>query len=94
MTWTVILENGEREGVQTLSKEFTISSNRRLNEFVLIQYLDPFGDTTFNKLQMSDLIKDLNGLKKTDSNELIDEICELAERCKSGIHLYLTFYGD
>ena len=43
---------------------------------------------------MSDLIKDLNELKKTESNELIDEICQLAERCKSGIHLYLTFYGD
>lgn len=94
MTWTVILENEDREAVQTLSNEFDLSSNTRLGEFVLIKYLDPYGDATFNKLQMSDLIKDLNELKKTESKEQIDEICQLAARCKSGVHLYLTFYGD
>ena len=94
MTWTVILENEDREPIQTLSNVFFLSAKTRLEDFVLIKYLDPYGDATFNNLQMSDLIKDLNELNRTESNELIDEICRLAERCKSGIHLYLAFYGD
>ena len=41
MTWTVILEKGDKQAVQTLSNEFDLSSNTRFGEFVLIKYLDP-----------------------------------------------------
>ncbi|MBC8045136.1 MAG: hypothetical protein IAF08_16980 [Rhizobacter sp.] len=66
----------------------------RLSELKLLRYLDPYGDATFNHLQMDDLIKDLDDLENIEHNPLTAEIQKLAARCKSEVHTYLTFYGD
>jgi hypothetical protein len=60
----------------------------------LLSYLDPYGDTFFNRLQIDDLIEDLRHLEKLETNTLINDICVLAERCKEEINSYLVFYGD
>jgi hypothetical protein len=94
MAWTIILEDEHKKPVSTLSDEFDIGFNGDMNNFKLLCYLDAYGDTFFNRLQMEDLIKDLQSLKLVESNPLLDEIKILAERCKNEEHTYLAFYGD
>lgn len=97
MAWTVILENENKRPIISLNKEFR--SNLLFDEdykskFQLLKYLDPYGDTVFNKNQMDILIADLLLLQKKSENKVVREIIELARKCKDGIHMYLVFYGD
>ena len=94
MAWTVILEDEKKEVISSLNREFDTSWRENLNGFKLLCYLDPYGDTFFNRMQMDDLIQDLQHLEKMEANPLIAEIRSLAERCKKEIHTYLVFYGD
>lgn len=94
MGWTVILEGAGRESLSSLGREFHIASRDNVKGSKLLAYLDPFGDTFFNRLQADDLVEDLRNLEKLEPNTLINDICALAERCKHDIHSYLVFHGD
>ncbi len=94
MGWTVILEDARKKVISTLDREFHIASRDNVKGSKLLSYLDPYGDTFFNRLQIDDLIEDLQNLDKLEPNKLINDICALAERCKEEIHSYLVFYGD
>jgi hypothetical protein len=94
MAWTIVLENENKTLISSLSSEFDTGLRNDLSGFKLFCYLDAYGDTIFNRLQMDDLIKDLKSLKLSETNPLLDEIQLLAERCKNEEHTYLVFYGD
>lgn len=97
MAWTIILEDEKRQAVKSLQKEFVsreMFNSDFLIQTTLLKYVDPYGDTVFNNLQIDDLVTDLELLKGFEDNELIDKIVSLAQECKSEIHTYLTFYGD
>lgn len=98
MAWTVILENEKREPVKSLNGEFyssSLTTEKKQEDFTLLKYLNPYGDTVFNSLQSEDLIFDLNKLKEQDAqNLMIDDLIELAKHCKQTPHTYLIFYGD
>jgi len=92
MSWTIVLENEKKLEIASLEDEFETDTD--LSNFKLLCYLDKYGDTIFNHLQMKDLINDLKNLKILEINPLIDEIIKLAIKCKEGTHIYLVFYGD
>lgn len=94
MAWTIILEDENKEPISSLSNEFDMELSNGEEKFRLLCYLDAYGDTFFNRLQMDDLIKDLQILKLKEVNPILDEIKILAERCKKEEHTYLAFYGD
>ncbi|WAC10377.1 hypothetical protein [Dyadobacter pollutisoli] len=97
MAWTVILEDENKNDIELLEQEFSMVNlnNSEKETFKLLKYLDPYGDTIFNNLQMSDLISDLIYLKGIEqNNELINLIIELAKKCQSDNHCYIAFYGD
>jgi len=81
-----------------MPKEFVLSNHEILDQenFKLLKYLDPYGDTTFNAFMFEDLIKDLTALKKIlpGDKEQIDELINYAKECDNDIHTYLKFYGD
>lgn len=60
--------------------------------------IDWNGDTTFNRLQMPRFLAEWETLAKhsqsPEETKLVAEVKELAERCDSGVHLYLKFIGD
>lgn len=64
----------------------------------VLKYVDWYGDTVFNRLQMDDLLREFQqirtGAQDGGDKELISRIMVLAERCKNEPHLYLKFYGD
>jgi hypothetical protein len=98
MSWTVILEDENKVEIESLGKEFSLKSFDNViksNDFKLIKYIDPYGDTVFNRLQMNDLISDLEFIVQIEpDNQLVNEIVLLAQKCLSQPHMYLTFYGD
>jgi hypothetical protein len=63
-----------------------------------LRYIDPWGETTFNHLQMDEVISELRRIRKKTAVEaeraFIDAIEGMATRCKEGEHRYLKFLGD
>lgn len=97
MAWAVILEDENKNEIELLAREFSLDdlNNSAKETFKLLKYLDPYGDTIFNLLQMPDLISDLIYLNEIEqNNELLNLIIELAKKCQSTSHCYLVFYGD
>lgn len=97
MSWTVILEDENKIIIESLNEEFSISDLSYLEggKFKLLIYLDPYGDTIFNNLQIPDLISDLAILKEDYPNmELINEVMVLAKKSLEIVHSYIVFYGD
>jgi hypothetical protein len=63
-----------------------------------LRFIDPYGDTTFNRLQIPTLIEELKAvLHNVPDNGMRDHlrrVIELAEKSRDEIHTYLKFYGD
>ncbi len=63
-----------------------------------LRFIDPYGDTVFNRLQLSQLLRELNQLeaitKDDQEHELIRKIEDLVTRGQGDTHLYIKFYGD
>jgi hypothetical protein len=63
-----------------------------------LRYIDPWGETVFNHLQMDELISELRRVRLAASTEeqraFVDAIEGLASRCKAGEDIYLKFIGD
>jgi hypothetical protein len=62
-----------------------------------LRFIDWYGDTVFNHLQMDQLIEELARVAEQsppDARSLLDQVRRLAVRCKRGTHLYLWFVGD
>ena len=98
MTWNVQLENENRKVISSLDELFDcplLHNSEVLEKSHLLRYVDPYGDTVFNNLQIDDLLADLEMLLEYEpENGLIKEIIKLANECKSRVHTYLVFYGD
>jgi len=66
--------------------------------FRFLPFIDPYGDTIFNRLQMDELILELHRIQleavSAREVELLEQIKSLAERAKRDVHLYLKFEGD
>lgn len=63
-----------------------------------VQYIDPYGDTIFNRLQMAAFLREWSGLISMNpggsTRAVLLEVAQLAEQCEASPHLYLRFYGD
>jgi len=64
----------------------------------LLKYIDLYGDTTFNQLQMADFLDEwsrLYSLATSDAErKMLRAVENLGRKCASEAHLYLKFYGD
>ena len=63
-----------------------------------LRFIDPYGSTVFNRLQMPQLLNELEDLhkfiKSGEQAELLSKIKELVQRCDQEPHLYIKIYGD
>lgn len=98
MSLTVVLEDEHGQAIQILPDDFDyrVLNEVDLNDFLLLKYIDFYGDTTFNSLQADDLIDDFDRLKTThvDQESIIQHIIDLCRICKQEVHTYIKFYGD
>jgi hypothetical protein len=62
------------------------------------RFIDAYGDTVFNTLQMPQFLDELVLIQARsaddDSRRVLSQIERLARRCRDEVHLYLKFYGD
>jgi hypothetical protein len=63
-----------------------------------LRFIDPYGNTVFNRLQMPQLLMELESLhefiKSSEQAELLSKIEEFAHRCAHEPHNYIKIYGD
>jgi hypothetical protein len=64
--------------------------------FKVLLYIDPYGDTYFNCLQMDDFIKEWMAIEPKESLhwQYWNHVHQMATRCRATPHLYLKFIGD
>jgi hypothetical protein len=66
--------------------------------FPLLQFIDEYGNTVFNGLQMRQFIKEWELImSRAETEEEIDcllHVRYLAEECQNHPHLFLRFIGD
>lgn len=93
-------ENGKRIE-EILDPHMCISRlilNTDLARTTCLQFIDPYGDTTFNRLQIPILIEELESVVKKVQDDGIGDhlrrVIDLAEKSQDEIHTYLKFYRD
>jgi hypothetical protein len=97
MGLTIILEGEDGRQVHALEGElYCTSQDLYENDFKILKYVDLYGNTTFNRMQLDDLIDDLSSLeiRLPMQSSFIKEVIELAKSSKERVHTYLKFYGD
>jgi hypothetical protein len=68
------------------------------DKYPFIGSIDPYGDTTFNNLQMPRFLNEwavvAQSATTAEEGSLIESIEKLARRCRDEVHVYLKFIGD
>jgi hypothetical protein len=63
-----------------------------------LSYVDPYGDTVFNRPQITVVLDELNELLASattdEERKLLLRIVDMANQVERGVHLYLKFLGD
>jgi len=93
----VVDENGSQVGEATdlPGKVILDNGDRRL---FMLQFVDPYGDTIFNQLQIPAVLNDLEFLKRCvgapEWKQIIERLEALCGLCLEKPHSYLKFIGD
>ncbi len=63
-----------------------------------LRFIDPYGNTIFNRQQMETFIAELeavdNSVAREDQKALLHRVGDLARRCAKEVHVYMIFRGD
>lgn len=69
-----------------------------VKEFPCLCYIDPYGDTVFNRLQMPQLIADLERIilhcSVEETKQHVEAILGVVRRASHEVHTYIKFIGD
>ena len=102
MAIVVVLERENGEEVEKIEDPTNIL-HRFLPSFddpsyFCIRFIDWYGNTVFNGLQMEIFIEEWrrieNLAKLEEEREILSKIADLAIQCQIKVHHYLKFYGD
>ncbi|HZP24528.1 MAG TPA: hypothetical protein VFB04_13860 [Terriglobales bacterium] len=98
MPWNVQLEDEHGEAITRVLAVWGFFPEPDDKTFLLIQFLDPYGNTVFNRLQMPQFLEEWERLRdlaeKMSNLSAWTDVKRLAQQCASGVHLYLRFIGD
>lgn len=66
--------------------------------FTHLSNVDEYGTTIFNRLQVADVLTELERLRsfasKEDEDRVVEELISIAKRVESEVHAFLVFLGD
>jgi len=95
---TVETEKGERLQSMDEFHEILELVERAFTKLSILKWIDPYGDTTFNQVQIREVEQELSVLKEVAESSVehssLAKFEELVRFCRSGVHRYLKFYGD
>jgi hypothetical protein len=70
----------------------------RFEESICARFIDPYGDTIFNRAQITVLKEELQSVPDDALDEEarthLKQMVELASKAEGQVHTYLKFYGD
>ncbi len=88
--------DGVADSKNTLTR--LLPSSEKSATYPMLAGIDPYGDTVFNRLQISRFLSEWGDVVKSarmqEDSELVREIEKLARRCSDEVHIYLKFIGD
>jgi hypothetical protein len=68
------------------------------SSYALLSGIDPYGDTTFNRIQMPRFLSEwallISQAQSSEQVEVVIIVTRLAERCADEVHTYLKSIGD
>lgn len=68
------------------------------SELICIRFIERYGDTVFNQLQIPIFINELKRILRvcndTEERKIVKKILILAKKSLGQVHTYLKFYGD
>ena len=102
MALDVILEHERGHRIEQVSDTsncfFRLAQQLELRETRCFAFIDQFGDTVFNRLQMPPLLSELQALRTVatlpEEKTFIGRVETLARRCQREVHHFLRFVGD
>ena len=103
MAVDVLLQEGVGKILEVINYPFDTPNHRlcpewRDPDFPLLAYIDPYGDTVFNPLQMEPFLAEWRCLypkaETLSEQKFLQDVERLALRCQNEIDLYLKFFGD
>ena len=66
--------------------------------YPMLGCIDPYGDTTFNRPQMTLFLSEWASVsskaKSADDKEIVSSVESMARQVRDNVHLYLKFIGD
>jgi hypothetical protein len=95
LPWTVRLQDERGKPVIPVDAVIEFAVLPENERSALLRYIDPYGDTYFNRIQMDDFLADW--AKVTPPNNEREQwqlVQDMATRCQAEPHLYLRFIGD
>jgi hypothetical protein len=73
-------------------------STIKLENTLCLQFIDPYGDTTFNQLQIPKLVQEVEALRPNcntdEERQELESIIGFIGKAKGETHTYIKFYGD
>jgi hypothetical protein len=76
----------------------TLIPEANVEGFPCLRYIDLYGNTTFNQLQLPQLLADLKqAILQAESPETrahMESLIDLVQRAIGVVHTYIKFYGD
>ena len=93
-------EHGNDEAVVTGDTHLLdpILPHFQSDRFQCLRFIDPFGDTVFNRLQMQHLTHEWDALQRVSTDvatqDLLAEVADLIRKGTAEPHTYLKFIGD
>lgn len=102
MGLSVILEGESGDRMETIHDPInylhTLLPTPDDETYQCLRFVDWYGDTIFNRVQMECVLRDLgrmrSGARSQEELSLLGEIGRLCERCRQEPHLYVRFSGD
>ena len=99
----IVVKNRSTEEIVDEADDINGRLERRLarmnrEQYAYLRYIDPYGDTIFNRLQMEEVIPEMErlfaGSADDGSNKFFEYLLNMAKCCRDGVDLYLEFVGD
>ena len=95
MPWSVRLQDERGKPVVPADAEIDFETIPADTGFRLLGYIDPYGNTYFNQIQMEDFLADWDKLQPSgEQREQWKLVRNMAALCNAEAHLYLRFIGD
>lgn len=70
----------------------------KIEETFCLQFIDPYGDTIFNQVQIPILIEELKSLlvacQEHEKKQEFEVMVNFIEKARGEVHTYIKFYGN